>query len=144
MREEVNSLLGRFGGGSLFPFNSLSGPIWHAQFTFRSPTVDLTEDDSEFTLTAELAGMAENDFELSISGDQLLLEGEKKEDREQKTKNYHLSERSYGAFRRSFCIPQNVDRARISAFYENGVLKVTLPKSAEARKYDKKIEIKAL
>ena len=73
----------------------------------------------------------------------LTIKGEKKEEKEEKAKNYHLSERRYGAFQRSFQLPFGVDAEKIEANFQKGVLTVTLPKTPEAQKKEKKIEIKA-
>jgi HSP20 family protein len=73
----------------------------------------------------------------------LVLRGEKRQEKEEKEANYYLSERAYGSFQRSFALPDGVDRDKISAEFGKGVLTLTLPKTAEARKQDKKIEVKA-
>ena len=78
-----------------------------------------------------------------MSGDMVTLKGEKRQEKEDKTENYYISERSYGAFQRSFYIPDGVDRDKIAAQFSKGVLTLTLPKSAEAQKASKKIEVKA-
>ena len=80
---------------------------------------------------------------MSVSGDTLVLKGEKRQEQEQKDKNYHFSERSYGSFQRAFQLPSSVDRDRVAADFEKGVLTITLPKTADARKPQKKIEVKS-
>ena len=87
--------------------------------------------------------MTEKDIEVAVSGDMVTLKGEKRQEREDKTENYHISERSYGSFQRSFYIPDGVDRDKIAAEFSKGVLTLTLPKTAEAQKASKKIEVKA-
>jgi HSP20 family protein len=84
--------------------------------------------------------MEEKDIDVSLSGDTLTIKGEKRQEREEKGDNRYLSERSYGAFQRSFSLPENVDREKIAAAFAKGVLTVTLPKSAKAA--PKKIEVK--
>jgi len=81
--------------------------------------------------------------EVSLSGDSLVLKGEKQQKKEEKDKNYYLSERSYGSFQRTFRLPDGVDRDKIAATFAKRVLNVTLPKTAEAQKQQKKIEVKA-
>ncbi len=71
-----------------------------------------------------------------------MLKGEKRQEREQKDKHRYLSERTYGAFQRNFAIPDAVDRDKIAADFAKGVLTLTLPKTVEAQKQQKKIEIK--
>ncbi len=72
----------------------------------------------------------------------LILKGEKRQELEQKDKNYHFSERSYGSFQRAFELPASVDRDNISADFSKGVLTINMPKTAEAQKQPKKIEVK--
>jgi HSP20 family protein len=73
----------------------------------------------------------------------LVLKGEKRQEREEKEKNRYLSERSYGAFQRSFALPDGIGRDKIAAEFSKGVLTLTLPKTPDARKQQKKIEVKA-
>ena len=83
------------------------------------------------------------DIDLSISHDTLTVKGEKRDEKEEKSKNYHVSERFYGSFERSFALPEGVDRDKIEAGFAKGVLTVTLPKKPEVVQQQKKIEIKA-
>ena len=87
--------------------------------------------------------MDEKNIELKVSDGMLSITGEKSEEKEEKKKDYYLSERSYGSFERSFRIPEGVDADKIEASFKNGVLTVTLPKKAEAQKPEKKIAVKA-
>ena len=80
---------------------------------------------------------------MSVSGDMLVLKGEKRQEKEEKDKNYHFSERAYGSFQRTFDLPASVDRNRVAADFSKGVLTITLPKTAEAQKPQKKIEVKS-
>ncbi len=106
------------------------------------PRLDVTEDAKAFTVTAELPGMSEKDIDLSISGDTLTIRGEKKEEKEDKNKNYYYSERSYGTFMRSVPLPRQVEADKVSASFKKGVLTITLPKTAEAAEATKKIDVK--
>ncbi|MBW8271148.1 Hsp20/alpha crystallin family protein [Caldovatus aquaticus] len=117
---------------------------WRIETAFGTPApaVDIVEDEKEYRITAELPGMDARDVELTLSDDMLTLRGEKKEEREEKTANYYLSERRFGSFQRSFPLPQGVDRDKIEAKFEKGVLTITLPKTPEAAARQKKIEIK--
>ena len=110
---------------------------------FASPAVDFAEDDKAYHITAELPGMSEKDIDVSLSGDTLTIKGEKRDEREEKAKNYYLSERSYGSFLRSFTLPDGIDRNKIDASFAAGVLTLTLPKTPEAVQQQKKIEVKA-
>jgi HSP20 family protein len=86
--------------------------------------------------------MSEKDVEVSLSDSALTIKGEKKSEKEESKKDYHYSERTYGAFRRSFVLPEGVDAGKIEANMKSGVLTVVLPKNAEAQKKSRKIEIK--
>lgn len=110
---------------------------------FATPAVDFAEDDKAYHITAELPGMSEKDIDVTVSGDTLTIKGEKRDEKEEKAKNYYLSERSYGSFQRSFTLPEGVDRDKVEAAFAAGVLTLTLPKTPEAVKQQKKIEIKA-
>ena len=105
--------------------------------------VDISETDSEYEISAELPGIDEKDIDLDVSEGMLTMSAEKREEREEKKKNYHLTERSYGSVRRSFRVPEGVDIDRIKADFSKGVLKVTLPKTKEAKAKQRKIRVKA-
>ncbi len=106
------------------------------------PRVDVAENDKEVRITAELPGVEEKDVEVSLSRDAITIKGEKREEKEEKGKEQYRMERSYGAFRRSFSLPCEVDADKATASFKKGVLTVMLPKTAEAAK-SKKIEVKA-
>ncbi len=104
---------------------------------------DVSETESKYEISVELPGVDEKDIELSISDGLLTLQAEKKEEREEKKKDYHLTERSYGSVRRSFRIPEGVATDKIKAAFSKGVLEVTLPKTKEAKAKQRKIPVKA-
>ncbi len=106
------------------------------------PAVDVAEKDGGYEITAELPGLDAKNVQVQLAGETLTISGEKSEEKEEKDKNYHLSERRYGSFRRSFRLPPGVDAAKIDAKFDKGVLKVTLPKNAAAAA-PKTIEVKA-
>jgi HSP20 family protein len=147
-RTEMDRLFDRFAGG--FGFPSLRRmfdmePSWRQEssFSFAAPAVDITEDDKAYKIAAELPGMSEKDIDVSITGDMLVLKGEKRQEREEKEKNRYLAERSYGAFQRNFVLPDGIDRDKIAAEFSKGVLTLTLPKTPDLQKQQKKIEVKA-
>jgi HSP20 family protein len=107
-----------------------------------TPDVDVTESDTEIRVSAELPGMEEKDIEVEMSGNRLTIRGEKTEEREQKEKDYHVSERRYGSFRRMLTLPDSVDAAKVAAEMKNGVLSVVLPKTAEAKARSRKVAIR--
>jgi len=90
-----------------------------------------------------LPGIDEKDVEVKLSNGTLTIRGEKKEDREERERDYYLSERRYGSFTRSFHVPEGGDTTRIEAAFAKGVLTVTLPKTSEAQNSEKKIAVKA-
>jgi len=108
-----------------------------------SPAVNLKEEDHEYLLTAELPGMDLEDIEVDVDRDTLILKGEKKAEHEEKNKEgrWHLYERSYGTFERTFTLPRAVEMEKVKAEFDNGILKVHLPKRAEAM--GRKVEIAA-
>ncbi|MEP9386750.1 Hsp20/alpha crystallin family protein [Mesorhizobium sp. KR9-304] len=108
-----------------------------------APAMDLVEKGTEYEITAELPGIDENNVEIKLSNHTLTIKGEKREQKEEKEKDYYLSERRYGSFQRSFQLPVGVDADKIDATFAKGVLTVTLPKTAEAQKAEKKITVKA-
>jgi HSP20 family protein len=106
------------------------------------PAMDLVERDGDFELTAELPGMSADDVEVKVTDGTLSIRGEKTEERKTEEKNYHLSERSFGAFHRRFKLPPGADPDAIDARFADGVLRVTMPKTPEARDKERKIAIK--
>jgi HSP20 family protein len=138
LHDEVDRMFDRFMQGTRLPTLQRQ-----EAFGFSAPAVDVSEDDKAYRITAELPGMSEKDVDVSISHDTIVLKGEKRDEKEEKAKNYHVSERFYGSFQRSFGLPEGVDRDKIEAGFAKGVLTITLPKKPEVVKQQKKIEIKA-
>jgi HSP20 family protein len=95
--------------------------------------VDLVENDREYLLTAELPGIKPEDVDISITGSTLTIKGEFTEEQESEQKNVHFRERRYGKFQRSATLPNSVDADHIEAVFENGVLRLTLPKQEQAK-----------
>jgi HSP20 family protein len=98
-----------------------------------APAVDIYEKDGNIVLKAELPGVDPKDVDVRVENNLLTLKGERKFDNEVKRDNYHRVERSYGAFSRSFTLPNVVDTGNIKAEYRDGVLHMTLPKREEAK-----------
>jgi HSP20 family protein len=98
-----------------------------------APAVDIYEQDGNIVLKAELPGVDSKDVDIRLENNVLTLSGERKLDTEVKRENYHRVERSYGSFTRSFTLPTVVDQEKIKADYQDGVLRVTLPKREEAK-----------
>ncbi len=98
-----------------------------------SPRVDVVESDDEIKIAAELPGMDAQDIDVSLSNDVLTISGEKKAEEEHKGRNYYRMERSYGSFQRSIPLPLEVEANKVNAAFKNGVLTITLPKTAESK-----------
>lgn len=107
-----------------------------------TPSVDIFENQDKIVLEAELAGMNPEDVDISIENNIITLKGERKFEKNEESENYHRVERSYGSFVRSFTLPRTVVSDEAEANFENGILKVTLPKREEAKA--RKIEIKGV
>jgi len=107
-------------------FFGLSWP--ETKFEFR-PAVDIYEDEKAIYLKAELPGIKPEEIKINVEKNVLTLEGERKLEKEEKKEGYHRVERSYGSFRRSFSLPENVSTEEINAGYKDGVLTLTLPKT---------------
>jgi HSP20 family protein len=107
----------------------------------RAPATDVIEDENEIRVLAELPGMGPDDIEIDLENNVLTVRGEKQEERTESDEQgtYHLAERRYGQFSRSFILPRDVDSENIEASFENGVLSVRVPKSEKARR--RRIEI---
>jgi HSP20 family protein len=106
------------------------------------PTIDLSEDDKEVVIMAELPGLDDKDFEVTVSGDVLTLKGEKKSEHTQQNGNAAYTERRFGSFSRSVRLPFEVKDEHVEATYDKGVLSVRVPKPADLQRPARRIEIK--
>lgn len=143
LREEIDRLFDDFGQG-IFRL-PLARSLFRAepfQQGVALPAVDAVETDKDYRLTAELPGLEAKDIEVKLANGTLTIRGEKKSQKEETKGDYYLSERHYGSFERSFAVPQGVDREAIEARFDKGVLTLTLPKTPEAQKPSKTIEVK--
>jgi len=135
---DMNNLMDHFFHGfDIEPFGT--GELATSEFM---PRVDVKEDDKEIKVTAELPGMDEKDIDITLSRDSLTIKGEKLEETEDKGKDYYHTERRYGSFHRTIPLSAEVDESKAEANFKKGILKIKLPKTAEAQKSQKKIEIK--
>jgi len=130
LHDEMNQLFSGFGKG--FDANEFARGAW-------APSVDIFEDQEKLIVEAELPGMNREDFELSVENNVLTLKGERKFEKKDERDNYHRVERQYGSFVRQFTLPQTVTAEGATADFENGVLRVALPKREETKA--RKIEI---
>jgi HSP20 family protein len=130
-RERMNRLFNETFTGREEDTDIKSG-IW-------SPVVDIHESDKNLVLTAELPGLKEEDVEVNIDGNTLSISGKREFEEETKKDDYHRIERSYGSFFRSFTLPSYIDQEKVKAEYDNGLLKVTMPKKPELK--PKKVKV---
>ncbi|MCY1332864.1 Spore protein SP21 [compost metagenome] len=147
LRQQIDRLFEDFSrsplhlpfGRSAFDFE----PFWRRPMPGQKlPAVAIAEKDNAYEITAELPGLEEKDIQVRLANGNLIIKGEKKEEKEDKQKDYYLSERHYGSFQRVFNLPKDIDAERISASFSKGVLTVALPKHPEAIKPEKEIPVK--
>lgn len=144
LRREIDRLFEDFNRGWPRSFRAMPlESMLTSEFSLGTPAVDVVEKDTAFELTAELPGMSAKDIDVAVKDGNVVITGEKKSEKEHKSKDYHVRERQYGSFERSFTLPQGTDPSAIEAVFNNGVLTVSMPKTADAQKPAKKIEVKA-
>lgn len=107
------------------------------------PRVDIGASENDYTITVEVPGVDENEIRLEVSNNTMIIKGEKKQEKEEKEKNYYRIERSYGSFQRVLSLPEDANQDEINATFKNGVLTVTMPKNALPGREAKQIEIKS-
>jgi HSP20 family protein len=134
-RREMDRLVDSFGREFGWPAPGQAGAM--------APSIDVSETDSEIKVEAELPGVDQKDVEVVVTDNVLTIKGEKKAEKEEKKKDYHLVERSYGGFARSVTLPFAAEPDKAKASFKNGVLTVTLPKPPEMKAKAKKIAVKA-
>jgi HSP20 family protein len=134
LRHKIDSLFDDFFSGvNMEPFETRHGIF--------NPKVDVTDNDKDITVRAELPGVDEKDIEVSHNKNTLTIRGEKKAEKQQQGKAYYRMERAYGSFSRTIALPVEIDTDRIEAQLKKGVLTVTLPESAKDRHKLKKIAV---
>jgi HSP20 family protein len=113
-----------------------------AQTDWLKPTLDIGASDKEYTVSVELPGVNEKEIQIELVNDTLKIKGEKKQQKEEKERNYYRMERSYGSFQRTLSLPEDADQDDIKAVYKNGVMNITIPRKAALKTEAKQIEIK--
>jgi HSP20 family protein len=106
-----------------------------------APAVDVYEDEHQVTLKIEVPGIDEKDIDVQVENNTLTVHGERKIEKEEKEENYRRVERQYGSFSRTFTLPLTVETEKVSATYDKGVLKIALPKKAEAKPKQIKVNV---
>ena len=109
-------------------------------FAAWTPRVDVVEDDGEYIINVELPGVEKDEVKVSVKDRVLSISGERKSEKEEKGKKYQRVERAYGAFMRSFTLPEDAAREKLNANFKDGILKVHIPKEESAK--TKAIEVK--
>jgi HSP20 family protein len=106
-----------------------------------APSVDIVETENEITLKADVPGVDQKDIDIQLENGTLTLKGERKFEQEEKKKGFQRLERSYGAFVRTFTVPETVDSEKVRADYDKGVLTVTMPKKEVAKPKAIKVQV---
>ena len=133
LRREIDRIWDEFFGRVRFP-ERWEGFEW-------APAVDVSETEDSVVVRADVPGLDPEDLEVNISGNLLTIRGEKKQEKEEKKENFYRVERVYGSFVRTVELPAEVEGDKAEATYKNGVLKIVLPKKAEARGKTIKIRV---
>ncbi|WP_171060880.1 Hsp20/alpha crystallin family protein [Poseidonocella sp. HB161398] len=141
LRSEMERLFDAFEP-NLWPSRALAD-IWPGTEASLSPAIDLTENAKGYSISAELPGLRADQVSVKISNGTLTICGEKAEEERQDDDTYHLRERRWGSFRRSVRLPEDVDRDKVEAEFSGGVLKISLPKSADALASERNVAINA-
>lgn len=127
---------------SHWPFRMTDENLFKSSDLNLSPSVDIKEDKKSYEISAELPGLEVKDISLDISDNILTVSGEKKtEKKENIDESYHVMERRYGYFKRSFSLPSSVEQDKIKADFKKGILHISLPKSEHAQEAQRKIKI---
>jgi HSP20 family protein len=118
------------------------GDLWFPSFfDAGGPALDIQETDEEVMVAAEMPGLDKDDFAVEISDNRLVLRGEKRRSAEERGSGYYYAERSFGSFVRVAPLPCEVDTEHVKATYKNGLLRVVMPKRADARAYRIKVKV---
>jgi len=133
IQREINRVFDNFVRGGVQADENFQMSYW-------TPAVDIAEQENDYVVKMELPGVNKDDVKISLESNILTIKGEKKQEKEEKNKNVHRLERTYGSFQRSFTLPTTVKSDTIDAFFKEGVLTISLPKAEEAK--PKQIEVK--
>ena len=138
LQSDINRVFDSFFGD--FPLTSMRSFFDDHSL---SPKVNIIDKEKEIRIEADLPGVDEKDLDVSIHGDHLLIKGEKKFEKEDKSGDYHVMESSYGSFSRVIPLPDGLDTSKIDAVYKKGVLKLIIPKTKEIQNQVKKVTVKS-
>jgi HSP20 family protein len=122
----LNRIFGRTAGRTESDNEMLAVADW-------MPSVDISETDAAYLIKGEIPGVKKEDVKVTIQDGMLTIQGERKMEKEEKDKKFHRVECSYGSFMRSFRVPDDADESAVKAEFKDGMLNVTLPKSAKSK-----------
>jgi HSP20 family protein len=134
MSNRLNSLFGRSSLATRSGNDTMTTFDW-------APSVDISETPEAFIVKAELPEVKKDDVKISVDDGMLRIEGERKQEKEEKNKKFHRIERSYGTFLRTFSLPDNIDETKIQAEFKDGMLSVSLPKSPKPAQQSVQIKV---
>lgn len=112
-----------------------------ATFTDWTPALDVEETDKEYLVKADLPAIKKDEIKIQVEDGMLCLEGERRQEKEEKNRKFHRVERSYGRFMRRLALPTDVDEQKVAAEFKDGVLQVHLPKAAAAKPRSTNVKI---
>lgn len=134
VQDELNRMVDRFFTPDLFEGSDMNVTAW-------VPNMDVAENKDQFTVSVELPGLKHDDVHVTLREGVLTIEGERKEEREQKDVQYHRYERRYGKFMRSFQLPTRVEDDKVSANFKDGILTIEIPKAEEVKPKEIKVKV---
>ena len=144
LHQEMDKLFeNTFRGFGFSPFRSeLFKPLTTSGLL--KPQVDIGANDKEYTITVEVPGVSEKDVQVEVANNIMTIKGEKKQEKEEKDKDFYRIERSYGSFQRVLSLPDDADQADIKATFKNGILKVKMPRKALPASEVKQVDVKVV
>jgi len=137
LQREMNSLFDNFFRGF-----DVAPRGFSADMTSFTPSIDVKENEKEFIIKAELPGVEEKDIDVTVTNDSVTIKGEKKEEKEDKDKNFYYMERSYGSFCRVIPLEAEIESGKAEASFKNGILDIKIPKNQSAKTKGTKVSIK--
>lgn len=143
LRHEIDRLFDDFSWPDFASGGRGLPPAWRSLMRGGAPAMDLVERAGEYEVQVELPGLTPDEIDIRMTDGTLVISGEKTAEQKEERENYHMSERSYGSFQRAFRLPGGIAVDKVEARFENGVLKVRMPKTAEARDSERKIKVTA-
>ena len=130
LRDEMDNLFERFLGEGWGPSTMMEN--WPARFGM-GPRIDMSETENELVVKAELPGVDPKDVDIRVEGNMLTIRGEKRQEKDERHKDFHRVERQYGGFQRTIHLPSSVDSNKVDASYKDGVLSITIGKRPDAK-----------